>query len=135
MINDIANRLNEIRLYNLNFSTNENKELLDTFCELGEFVIKNFQLPNSSKDYIYRHLDISLYDDLYSSFVSKYRELEGMYNLELPLRAIECYFRWCEEDITYYELEIIMELKFLISQLHYKAGIRDDKFRQRVVSK
>lgn len=125
MMNNIANRLSEIRLYNLNFNTEENRELIDAFYELGEFVIKNFKIPTTHIDYINKHLEISGVD-IHSEFILKYQNYKGWYNIELPLRAIECYFLWCKEDISEYELKTLKKLKFLISKLHYLAGVSNE---------
>ncbi|MFK8302621.1 hypothetical protein ACI75Y_06890 [Capnocytophaga stomatis] len=128
---NIAKRLDEIRLYNTNFNTEENREIVDAFYELGEFVIKNFKIPSTHIEYINKHLGI-VGVDTYSEFILKYEHYKGKYSLELPLRAIECYFLWSEEETEDYSLKTLMKLKFLISKLHHLVGVgnKNDEFNR-----
>ena len=94
MIIDFAVRISEIRsCYNLNFDTHKNLNL--------EYCIS----------------------DIHTSFKEKYESYEGFYNLDSPLRAIEHYFGRCKESKNDFSFNTIKQISFLISQLHYFAGI------------
>lgn len=126
MIIDFAVRISEIRsCYNLNFDTHENKKLLDAFYELGCFFTKNFKITKDvDEKYILKNLNLEYcMSDIHTSFKEKYKSYEGFYNLDSPLRAIEHYFGRCKESKDDFSFNTIKQISFLISQLHYFAGI------------
>lgn len=118
--NLISTRLNEIRrIDNIRLIKEKQPLLFKSFYNLGIFVIHNFEIPKSHKIYIYKHLNIDENMELMEGFIKQYKNYEGNINLELPLRALECFFLWTNKNEFDYEGSVIDELKFRISSLHY----------------
>lgn len=119
----IATRIAEIRLL-LNRGYLElptDKPILDAHEKLTLFVIDNFELPNSHRDYIYKSFEIEDRSaDLANEIRKKNKLLKGDFAIELQLRGVEAYFSWGKpKDIT---LQDLISSKYLISKLHGLVG-------------
>jgi hypothetical protein len=97
---------------------------LNAFEEVAFYVIKNFEVPSTHKEYIIRSLGISDVDgslNMIDEIVKNHKKITEHFNIEVPLRAIEAYFSWNEPEI---ELEKLKVLKYLIAKLHSLIGDR-----------
>lgn len=120
---DIAARIAETRyLFETNSNINENREVLDTFIELGQYVVNNFDIPESHKKYIYDNLKLDYTSDISTAFNKKLHTDEGWYNTDLASRAIEVYFSWGEKKESDYDHKIIKRLKHLINKYAAATG-------------
>lgn len=119
----VSDQISDIRLLldSGGLSIPEDKNILNAFEKLSVFVIKNFELPESNKKYIYENLKIEKYITNISEELIKQNSLiKGHFNIELKLRAIEAYFSWGRpENIEHKKL---ITLKYLIAKLHSLVG-------------
>jgi hypothetical protein len=119
----IAVSISAIRPLLRNLSLPKDKLILDAYEELSVFIVSNFNLPLTHKEYIPKNLGLPVSTesfDLLSELDKKIKSIKHNYSLELPLRALEVYFSFgkpIEIDIF-----ILTKLKYLVAKLHYLSG-------------
>ncbi len=103
----------------------EDSAILKSFEELAIFIITNFEIPSSHKKYIQNNLGFKApVEDMVEELIKNNSEITEYFDIELKLRALECYFSWGKPlDIR---IEKLMFLKYLIAKLHSLLG--DKKF-------
>lgn len=122
----IATSISDIRnLFDQrDFSIPSDNLILDAYEELAIFVISNFKLPLSHKEYIFKNMgfsgDISE-TNMLIGLEKKLNAIKGNFSLEFPLRALEVYFSYGEEP-DYIDILVLMKLKYLISKVHHLVG-------------
>ncbi|MBF7090466.1 hypothetical protein IUY40_02760 [Flavobacterium sp. ALJ2] len=124
--NLLTNSILNIRLIlnERNFSISSDNLILDSYEELVIFVISNFEIPSSHKEYILKNLKLSKNvseENMIAELQNNLKDITGNFSLEFPLRALEVYFSYGEEpdDI---DIHVLGKLKYLISKLHYLVG-------------
>ncbi|MEZ0183140.1 hypothetical protein AB9T89_12915 [Flavobacterium oncorhynchi] len=124
--NLLTNSLLNIRLLfnQRDFSIPSDNLILDSYEELAIFVISNFEIPPSHKQYIITNLKLSenvSEENMVADLQRNLNAIKGSFSLELPLRGLEVYFSYGKEpdDIDMY---VLWKLKYLISKLHHLVG-------------
>ena len=115
----IASQIQDVRfiLEGTNFVLPKHSNILNVFEKLSKYVIKNFNLPMSHKDYILKSLglDISIkIDSICEELQKKHQNISDYFEIKIPLRAIETYFNYGRPEI---ELKKLIVLKYLIAEL------------------
>lgn len=116
LITDIRLILNRIEL-----KKPDDNSILNAFENLAIFVITNFEVPSSHKEYIYKNLGINESRfDIANELIKNNSEIKDHFDIELKLRGIECYFSWGKPENI--ELQQLITLKYLIAKLHSLIG-------------
>ncbi len=112
------------------FNINEDKQVLDAYEDLAVFVVENYALPDSHKNYIYDQFKIeqnhagSLADEIRA----KNKTLIAEFSIQCSIRAIEAFFSWGRPEKM--EQKNLTSLKYLIAKLH---GIVGDKIYKPII--
>lgn len=116
LITDIRLILNKVGL-----KKPEDNTILNAFENLAVFVITNFEIPSSHKEYIYKNLGIKdSVLDLADEIIKNNSKIKEHFDIELKLRGIESYFSWGKPKNI--ELQQLITLKYLIAKLHSLIG-------------
>ncbi|MEO6902363.1 MAG: hypothetical protein ABI315_04320 [Bacteroidia bacterium] len=115
-ISDIRLILNRVEL-----KKPDDRSILNAFENLATFVITNFEIPSSHKEYMYENLGIensvlNIVDEL----IKNNSEIREHFDIQFKLRAIESYFSWGRPENI--ELPQLITLKYLIAKLHSLIG-------------
>jgi len=125
----IALQIFDIRfiLYAIGLEKPDDKPILKAFENLATFVIANFEVPSSHKDYIHKNLGIDKSSvNLVEDLISNNSKITKHFEIELKLRAIEAYFTWGKPQEINNENLII--LKYLTAKLHSLVGDKTIKY-------
>lgn len=116
LITDIRLILNRVRL-----KKPDDNSILNAFENLANFVITNFEIPSSHKEYIYKNLGINESKfDMATELIKNNSDIKEHFDIELKLRGIESYFSWGKPENI--ELQQLITLKYLIAKLHSLIG-------------
>lgn len=91
--NRIAERISDVRLLLNNVSLNTDnvgdKTILSNYYELVEFVVENFEIPNTHVNYIADSLKVSSSgkSKIVSELKHNHANTEGYFGIEIPLRG------------------------------------------------
>jgi hypothetical protein len=128
----LSNQISDIRLLlnRADLNTNTDIAILNAYEELAFYVISNFELPGSHLQYILSSLGkltSATKDTMISEIISKHKSIQGAFDIEIPLRAIESYYSWGRPDNI--DLEKLIEVKYLIAKLHSLVGDKTIKLK------
>lgn len=124
----IAERISDVRLLLNNVSLNTDnvtdKTILSNYYELVEFVVDNFEIPDTHVNYITDSLKVSSSgkSEIINELKYNYANTEGYFGIEIPLRGIESFFNWATDKEKEIEFEKIQKVKYLVSKLHSDIG-------------
>jgi len=125
----IAQQIFDIRfiLNAIGLEKPDDKPILEAFENLAIFVIENFEIPSSHKEYINENLGIDKSSvNLVEDLLNTNAKITKHFSIELKLRAIEVYFSFGRpEEIDTHNLTI---LKYLIAKLHSLVGDKAVKY-------
>ena len=121
----LATSLSSIRpLFNQrDFSIPADNLILDAYEELAIFIISNFKLSTSDKEYIFKNMGLSgniSEANMLTELKNKLKTIKGNFSLELGLRALEFHFSFGKPDDI--DIHVLIKLKYLISKLHHLVG-------------
>lgn len=120
----IANNIIAIRYYkSLCFYLPNDIEILKAYEDLCIYVFSNFELPESHTVYILNAFGIKNRTNKHATIAKikqNHEKIESNFSIEIPLRAIECFFSWgTSSEVDYNK---IIKLNFLIAKLHCLVG-------------
>ncbi len=121
--NLIANSISSIRLIAKNIDLNDKKDqdIFLSFKELSKFVFENFHIPSTHLDYVtdsYKNRNRVLNSSI-EDFID---ESGNLYNIDLPLRAIEVIFSFMKKEDEVEDIHKLKKVRYLISKLHHYVG-------------
>jgi hypothetical protein len=105
---DLVERISEIRspLYGVgsrSFKLPRDQTALDAFYILSIYVVNNFPLPESHRDYLGQKLQINSKlpkHEIVNQLMANRLRITESFNLELPIRGIEVIFQFADFKIS-----------------------------------